>query len=72
LEHWCKQNDNELKIAAPDNNNRVGESCNENILDLIDEHTSVVLISSVHYMNGIKFDLEEIGANDNGENFFLE
>ena len=61
LESWCKRNDNELFIAKPDTYGSVGESWNKNLLDSINERTSVVLISSVHYMNGMKFDLEEIG-----------
>lgn len=61
LENWCKQNGNELIITKPTNTYSVGRSWNENILDQINEQTSVVLISSVHWMNGLKFELEKIG-----------
>lgn len=61
LEKWCKQHNNELSIVHPGDTNLIGESWNANILNSIDEQTSVVLLSSVHWMNGIKFDLEAIG-----------
>ena len=61
LENWCKQNANELVIVAPNTGERLGRSWNENILESINDQTSVVLMSTVHWMNGIKFDLEKIG-----------
>lgn len=62
LERWCEENDNELIIVKSDEDKIVlGETWNENLLNQITEQTTVVLISSVHWMNGLKFDLERIG-----------
>lgn len=61
LERWCKENDNNLLIARPNSIQKSGKSWNENILDQINDKTSVVLMSSIHWMNGLKFDLESIG-----------
>ncbi len=61
LEKWCRHNGNDLIIAQPTNAESLGSSWNKNILEQINEQTSVVLLSSVHWMNGLKFDLEKIG-----------
>jgi len=61
LEKWCTQNDNELVVVQPNGTSQIGESWNNNILNHITKQTSIVLMSSVHWMNGIKFDLEAIG-----------
>ena len=61
LQRWCRENENELRIAKPGSGNIQGESWNEDILNQIDEQTSVVLMSSVHWMNGLRFDLKKIG-----------
>ncbi|MCB0621142.1 MAG: aminotransferase class V-fold PLP-dependent enzyme, partial [Saprospiraceae bacterium] len=34
---------------------------NQRILEQIDDRTSVVLLSSAHWMNGLRFDLKAIG-----------
>lgn len=62
LKRWCVTNNNELIIVEPDIHlNCVGENWNNKIIDTIDKNTSIVLISSVHWMNGLKFDLKRIG-----------
>lgn len=62
LKRWCETNKNELVIVEPDADlTLIGENWNQKIINAIDENTSIVLISSVHWMNGIKFDLKRIG-----------
>lgn len=62
LESWCKKQLNELVVVQPNKNDKLpGKSWNENLLRAIDKNTSVVLLSSVHWMNGVKFDLKAIG-----------
>lgn len=62
LKRWCETNENELIIIEPDSDLTLfGENWNNKILDAIDANTSIVLISSVHWMNGTKFDLKSIG-----------
>ena len=52
----------ELKIVKPiRNETKIGKNWNEAIIDQINENTAVVLISSIHWMHGLKFDLEKIG-----------
>lgn len=61
IESWCKNNDAELKIIKPNGTNKVGKEWNQQIIDHITEDTAVVIISSIHWMTGVKFDLKEIG-----------
>lgn len=60
---WCKKNDNELIFIGPTSQNRTElcSSWNQNILDQIDEKTSFVIMSSIHWANGVKFNLKKIG-----------
>jgi len=62
ISNWCKQNNKELKIISPPANliNR-GKRWNEQILDSINDDTAVVLMSSIHWADGTKFDLQKIG-----------
>ncbi len=62
LKNWCERNQNDLEIISPNENLKlVGENWNKKLIDAIDANTSVVLISGVHWMTGLKFDLERIG-----------
>jgi selenocysteine lyase/cysteine desulfurase len=62
LKTWCDKNQALLKVVGPDKDApTLGESWNKNLLDSITSETAVVLMSSVHWMNGLKFDLESIG-----------
>ncbi|MDN3203309.1 aminotransferase class V-fold PLP-dependent enzyme [Algoriphagus sediminis] len=62
LKRWAEENDSQLVIIDPDPEaNNPGKSWNERLLEAINEETGVVLISSVHWMNGVKFDLKAIG-----------
>lgn len=62
LERWCNENGQERQIIGPkDSGIRQGEGWNKALLEAIDEHTSLVMISWVHWMNGVRFDLEAIG-----------
>lgn len=62
LEKWCRRTSNDLIVVRPTNNESIGRSWNDNILEKINDQTSIVLMSSVHWMNGIKFNLEAIGS----------
>jgi selenocysteine lyase/cysteine desulfurase len=59
LERWCRNSSQDLVVAQNSDSNTA--DWNQQILDRITEQTSVVLISSVHWMNGYKFDLKAIG-----------
>jgi len=62
LERWCKEQDNNLLSIVPDPNSaQLGKNWNQKILHAIDNNTSVVLVPTVHWMSGLKFDLEDIG-----------
>ncbi len=62
LKRWCATNDNDLLVIAPDNRlEKLGQNWNERLFYAIDDETSIVLLSSVHWMNGLKFDLKQIG-----------
>lgn len=69
LKSWCdRQGKNLQVIAAPDNTATKGEQWNQTLLNSIDADTAVVLLSSVHWTDGTRFDLAAIGqkckAND--------
>lgn len=60
---WCNQNKNELKFVGPTSTHRseIGPSWNQNIIDAINEKTSFVIMSSIHWANGVNYNLKEIG-----------
>lgn len=63
LKRWADEHDSPLVSVGPGTNKEeIGKVWNERILEEIDQNTGVVLISSVHWMNGVKFDLKQIGA----------
>lgn len=63
IERWCKEKKAQLTIIEPDTEAQSqGESWNSKIVNAINEQTAVVLLSSVHWMSGFKFDLQAIGA----------
>lgn len=74
LEKWCEKHNNNLIVVGPNENGESAESWNNNILENINEDTSVVLMCSVHWMNGLKYDLEAIGkkCKDVGARFYLD
>ncbi|MCV6631244.1 MAG: aminotransferase class V-fold PLP-dependent enzyme [Flavobacteriaceae bacterium] len=70
LERWCKENNNALEVVAQ----TATGNWNQNLLASITPDTSVVLISSVHWMNGYMFDLEAIGkkCKESGAIFMVD
>ena len=74
LEKWCKSNNNDLVILGPDNVEDKAKSWNTKIIESINEDTSVVLMCAVHWMNGLKYDLEAIGkkCKEVGARFYLD
>ena len=63
IARWARENQATIETISPDPTSASkGESWNSALLEAIDKKTSVVLISSVHWMSGVKFDLEAIGA----------
>lgn len=62
VERWCKENSNSLQVIGVDANSETpAKDWNEALLNAIDETTSVLLMSSIHWMNGTVFNLEAIG-----------
>ena len=62
LKRWCLENEQDLKIIEPDDDSEsIGASWNDRILNSINDSTTVVLMSSIHWMNGTVFDLQAIG-----------
>ncbi len=60
--NWCKKNDKELKvILPPPYADDRGKNWNDKILETINADTAVVLLSSIHWTDGTKFDLQKIG-----------
>lgn len=62
LKRWTLENEGKLQvIEAGSVADSFGKSWNQRLLEAIDPDTGVVLISSVHWMNGVAFDLKSIG-----------
>lgn len=62
LKRWADEHDSTLVSVGPGTaSGEIGRVWNERVLEEIDQNTGVVLISSVHWMNGVKFDLKQIG-----------
>jgi selenocysteine lyase/cysteine desulfurase len=62
ITEWCKTNQKELKVVdAPNNLVNRGKLWNENLLNSITNDTCAVVLSSVHWTDGTKFDLKKIG-----------
>lgn len=62
-QRWCNTHGAELKVVA--RNEDIPEKAkdwNERILNAISRETAFLVMASVHWMNGSKFDLERIGA----------
>lgn len=63
LKRWADRQKAELKIIEnPPGTGPHGALLHQAILDAITEETSMLVISSIHWMNGLRFDLEKIGA----------
>lgn len=63
MARWANENQASLLTISPDPKAASkGDSWHTNLLDAIDAQTAVVLISSTHWMSGMKFDLEAIGS----------
>lgn len=62
-QRWCKEHGAELRVVArKENIPSKGKEWNERILEAINSNTAFVVMASVHWMNGTKFDLEAIGT----------
>ena len=59
LEKWCANNKVLLNIIKREK--LKAKDWNQKIIDSINLETKVVLLSSIHWMNGTKFDLHKIG-----------
>lgn len=61
-QRWCDTHGAELKVVVrrEDVPEKV-KDWNERVLDAINRDTAFVVMASVHWMNGAKFDLEQIG-----------
>ncbi len=59
---WCEMHGAHLKVVARKEDIPVrGEDWNRRILEAIGKDTAFVVMASVHWMNGTKFDLDSIG-----------
>ncbi len=62
IRKWCHVNNKELKIIDGGSESQgKGRKWNEKILNTITNETAVVIISSIHWMDGTLFDLKAIG-----------
>jgi selenocysteine lyase/cysteine desulfurase len=59
LEKWCANNKVSLNIIKREK--LKAKDWNQKIIDSINHETKVVLLSSIHWMSGTKFDLYKIG-----------
>lgn len=75
VKRWCDTHGAPLKTVRPDPNlTQKGKDWNERILEQIQADTAVLLLSNVHWMNGLKFDLKRIGerCQETGTRFIVD
>jgi selenocysteine lyase/cysteine desulfurase len=59
---WCMEHETKLRVVArKDDIPQRGRDWNERIIESITRDTAFIVMASVHWMNGTKFDLERIG-----------
>ena len=59
---WCMEHETKLRVVARnDDIPQRGRDWNERIIGSITRDTAFIVMASVHWMNGTKFDLERIG-----------
>jgi selenocysteine lyase/cysteine desulfurase len=62
-QRWCRDHHADLRVVARnDDIPRKGMEWNMRILEAINQDTAFVVMASVHWMNGTRFDLQQIGA----------
>ena len=62
-QRWCNTHGAELRVVVrKEDVPEKAKDWNERILEAIETGTAFVVMASVHWMNGTKFDLERIGA----------
>ena len=62
LERWCEEHLQELKVISSGNGDPLdGKSWNQQVLESINKDSSLLVMSSVHWMNGIQYDMKAIG-----------
>jgi hypothetical protein len=62
MREWCRKNKKELKIVdAPHLASGRGAAWTEKILNAITKETSAIILSTIHWADGTKFDLKKIG-----------
>ena len=73
--NFCKENRCTLKtVQPPSNSDNRGEEWNIRIKEAIDKNTILVAIANVHWTDGTRFDVEEIGklAREKGAWFVID
>lgn len=62
LNKWCAQHGQQLEVISENEDLTVqGDDWNQRILDAIDDNTSVVCMSAIHWSTGYNYALEKIG-----------
>jgi selenocysteine lyase/cysteine desulfurase len=62
-QRWCREHGAELRVVVRKEDIPLkGEDWNRRILEAIQKDTAFVVMASVHWMNGTRFDLEQIGT----------
>jgi selenocysteine lyase/cysteine desulfurase len=62
LKKWCARHNQSLQIVPEDDEKEIqGPDWNERLIAAIDENTSVVCMSAIHWSTGYKYALEAIG-----------
>ncbi len=61
LHHWCRQHQKDFRVVEAPEGAARGRAWTERILEAINKDTIALLMSSVHWTDGTRFDLEAIG-----------
>jgi selenocysteine lyase/cysteine desulfurase len=62
IQAWCQKNKKEMRVIdAPDILDGRGAAWTENIINAISTDTNAIILSTIHWTDGTKFNLKEIG-----------
>ena len=72
MREWCRRNKKELKVIDPPTlTTGRAAAWNEKIINAITTETSAIILSTIHWADGTKFDLKKIGEKCKASNTYF-
>jgi selenocysteine lyase/cysteine desulfurase len=72
MREWCRKNKKELRVIdAPNITTGRGAAWTEKILNAITKETAAIMLSTIHWADGTKYDLKKIGEQCKAMNAYF-